>query len=189
MVSKNLWLIEVAIFASLAFLLGVVCNTLQFSLWIQGGSISIEMVPVFIMAFRWGIKGGLLTGLLLGTLQLVTGGAYVVHWFQAFLDYILAFSLLGFAGIFSIQIKNSMKSGDNKWLSYSIAAMLIASLARLLAHIGSGLIFFSSYAPEGMNSLLYSILYNASFIVPSAIVSCIVTVILIKAMPKKYFTK
>lgn len=189
MVSKNLWLIEVAIFSSLAFLLGVVCNTLQLSLWIQGGSISIEMVPVFIMAFRWGVKGGLLTGLLLGTLQLVTGSAYVVHWFQAFLDYIVAFSVLGFAGIFSIQIKNSIKNNDMKWVRYAVASITVASLARLLAHIGSGLIFFSAYAPEGMNAVVYSVLYNASFILPSAIVSAISTIILIKAIPKKYFVK
>jgi hypothetical protein len=45
-------------FAALAYLLDFVA----FKVWAQGGSVSLSMLPVFLIAYRWGLKGGLLTG-------------------------------------------------------------------------------------------------------------------------------
>ena len=60
--SNTLFLVEVAVFSALAFLFDFIAGLLSLKIWPQGGSISIAMVPVFLMAFRWGIKGGILSG-------------------------------------------------------------------------------------------------------------------------------
>lgn len=58
--NKTLFLVEVAIFTALALLLDIL--PIGFKLWPQGGSVSFAMIPIFIVAFRWGLKGGLYQG-------------------------------------------------------------------------------------------------------------------------------
>ena len=38
----------------------------------------------------------------------------------------------------------------------------------------SGYIFFAAYAPEGMNPFLYTLGYNATYIVPEAIATVVI---------------
>src|SRR5690625_2299747 len=97
--NRLLMLIEVAIFTALAIVLDNI-PFLKFSLWPNGGSVSFVMIPIFIVAFRWGLTGGLLSGLLLGLLKLIFGGT-ILHLYQAFIEYGFAFTVLGVAGIFS----------------------------------------------------------------------------------------
>src|SRR5690625_1824206 len=78
-------LIEIAILTALAIVLDNI-PFLKFSLWPNGGSVSFAMVPVFIVAFRWGLGGGLISGLLFGLLKLVFGPT-ILHLYQAFIEY------------------------------------------------------------------------------------------------------
>src|SRR5699024_10474383 len=94
---RVLFLVEVAMFTALALALDLL-PFLSFKIWGQGGSISFAMIPVFIVAFRWGLKGGLLTGFLYGALQ-IPFGAWIMTPLQGFIEYGLAFTVLGFAGI------------------------------------------------------------------------------------------
>ena len=48
--------------------------------------------------------------------------------------------------------------------------IIVANAMRLLAHFVSGLVFFASYAPQGKSVWLYSLTYNASYIVPETII-------------------
>ena len=54
---KLVAMIEAAFFAAFAFILDLL-PSIQLAPWI---SISFAMVPIFIVAFRWGVKGGLLS--------------------------------------------------------------------------------------------------------------------------------
>ncbi|MBM7661357.1 thiamine transporter [Bacillus mesophilus] len=174
---KIVFLVEVAIFSSLAYLL----DFLSFKIWAQGGSVSLSMVPVFFIAFRWGIKGGLLSGLLYGALQLITT-PYIYSIPQAFMDYILAFTLLGLAGLVSGRIKTSLIEGNKSKLStYIILGALIGSSIRFLAHYIGGIIFFADYAPEGTPVALYSLLYNGSYMLPAFILSSIVLILMVSS--------
>ena len=80
------------------------------------------MVPIFIMCFRWGVKGGALSGFLWGILQLALGNAYILTPLQAFIEYIIAVTFIGFGGIFSSSIKgylaNNQRSKAFFLLSY-----------------------------------------------------------------------
>jgi thiamine transporter len=64
-------------------------------------------------------------------------------------------------------------------------AVVVASALRLIVHILSGVIFFGSYAPEGQNVWAYSTIYNATFLIPTTIITYIVLIIVMKALEKK----
>ena len=128
----------------------------------MGGSVTLgSMIPIIFIAYVYGPRVGYLTGMLFGVMDLLLG-AYVVHPMQLLLDYVLAFGVLGVAGYF----KNNI----------SIGALVAISL-RFLCHIASGVIFFSSYAGE-QNALVYSILYNGTYLLPEAIIAMIILAVL-----------
>ncbi|HYK75125.1 MAG TPA: energy-coupled thiamine transporter ThiT [Pseudoneobacillus sp.] len=184
--SKTLFLVEVAVFTALAFLLDLVSNFVFSRIWPQGGSVSIAMVPVFIMAFRWGIKGGVLTGFLLGLLQFVLGYSQIYTPVQGVIDYLVAFSVIGLAGVFASQIKTAVQSQKKgKWMTLATIGIFLGSILRFLAHFYTGIVFFGEYAPPGQPVALYSFIYNGTYMLPSFIISAIVVILVISAAPKK----
>lgn len=129
----------------------------------QGGSITLENVPLIILALRYGPKAGMGAGFVAGLIQLMLGG-YVVHPAQALLDYPLAFGALGLAG----------------WLRKPAwGGVILGSAARFICHVLSGVIFFASYAPEGTNVWIYSAAYNGSFMAPNALLAIVVVYLLL----------
>lgn len=101
---RLLMMIEVAIFAAIGFIL----DKLSFSIWAQGGSISLVMVPIVLMAMRWGTLPGLATGLIVGVLQVLTGASILTP-LQGFLDYFFAFTIVGIAGVFRPMVIRASK--------------------------------------------------------------------------------
>lgn len=59
---------EVAMMTALGIILDYLAGVFSIKLWPNGGSISIAMIPILLMGFRYGLKGGLLTGFLVGTI-------------------------------------------------------------------------------------------------------------------------
>jgi len=120
----------------------------------QGGSVSLEMVPLFIYAARWGLWPGVAAGVASGLLQAMMGG-YVVHWLQGLLDYPIAFGVLGVAGAFAV----------------AEVGVVVGSALRLAAHWLAGVVFFAEYAPAGQSPAVYSLVYNLAYMVPEAVLS------------------
>src|SRR5690554_2544963 len=89
----------------------------------QGGSVSLEMLPILIVAIRWGGITGMLTGIVYGFVQLIID-AYVVHPAQFLLDYPIAYMLVGLAGF--VLITNI----EDKISSYAkiLAAVLLGGV-------------------------------------------------------------
>ncbi|MFX3625533.1 MAG: energy-coupled thiamine transporter ThiT [Ectobacillus sp.] len=176
-------LIEIAMASALAIILDTV-PFLSFKLWAQGGSVSFAMIPIFLIAFRWGWKAGLLNGLIFGLLQIATGQAYIVHPVQGFIDYFLAFTSLGFAGLFAGQIKAAFANGRRSatW-SYIVAGVFLGSMLRFLSHFIAGIVFFAEFAPKGQPVAIYSLVYNASYMLPAAILSSVLLGILLSSAP------
>ncbi|MCP3030588.1 energy-coupled thiamine transporter ThiT [Halobacillus sp. A1] len=179
---RVLFLVEVAIFSALAILLDVI-PFLSFKLWAQGGSVSFAMVPVFIMAFRWGLSGGVLTGVLLGIYQILFG-AIMVTPLQTLLDYIVAFGVIGLAGVFAKPVWDAAAAHRKKKLmTWVIAGAFIGSLFRFLGHFVAGIVFYGEFAPEGQPVWLYSLIYNGGYMLPAFIVSTIVLGLLFLKRP------
>ncbi|UOR13055.1 energy-coupled thiamine transporter ThiT [Halobacillus amylolyticus] len=179
---RVLFMVEVAIFSALAILLDII-PFLSFKLWAQGGSVSFAMVPVFIMAFRWGLRGGLLTGLLLGFYQILMG-AYMITPLQTFLDYIVAFTVIGLAGIFAKPVWEAAQARHMKRLVvWIIAGAFVGSLFRFVAHFFAGIAFYGAAAPPGQPVWLYSLLYNGGYMLPTFILSAIILCLLFSQRP------
>ncbi len=167
---RTLFFIEVAIFTALALILDII-PFLSFKIWAQGGSISFAMIPVFIVAFRWGLKGGLLSGLLFGILQVATGTAWIGHPIQGILDYPIAFMVLGFAGLLAPAVQAALKNNNTKrFVGMVTVGVLIGITLRFIAHYVAGVVFFESLI-EGMNIWVYSLVYNSSYLIPSFVIN------------------
>jgi thiamine transporter len=122
----------------------------------EGGRVTLAaMVPVFFVALRRGTRIGILAGIAFGLVVLVEE-PFIYHPVQVLLDYPLAFGALGLAGFFR----------DSQVLGVAVGIG-----GRFLCHFISGLVFFATYAPAGMNPALYSAIYNAWYLVPELIIS------------------
>ena len=65
----------------------------------QGGSISLEMLPLLLFCVRWGVGWGFLGCFAFGVLQVFIQGAVSYGWQSILLDYVLAFGVIGIAGL------------------------------------------------------------------------------------------
>jgi thiamine transporter len=155
--------------ASLAVALSFVLGFVVIFKMPNGGSVSLEMIPLILLALRQGWKVGVVAGAVYGMLDLVID-PFVVHPVQLLLDYPLAFGSLGLAGLFEPTVRGA------------VLGATVAVLARFACHFLSGVIFFASYAPEGWNPYLYSAAYNAAYLAPSLGIALVVTVVLLKAL-------
>jgi thiamine transporter len=123
----------------------------------QGGSINIGMVPIFWLAYRRGPKIGIFAGAVFGVVDLAIE-PFVVNPAQFILDYPLAFGLLGIAGFFQ---------------KAPVAGVVVGATGRFISHFVSGVVYFSNYA-GGENPLVYSAIYNGSYMIPSLIICAII---------------
>ena len=158
-------LTEAALAVALAFALGLI-KVFQMPF---GGSISLEMVPLILLALRQGPFVGIVAGAAYGLLDLAIE-PFIVHPVQVLFDYPLAFGVLGLAGFFPPTVRGA------------IFGTVVAVAARFLCHFVSGVVFFASYAPEGWNALIYSAAYNLAYLVPSLIIALVAVVVLLRAL-------
>jgi len=158
-------LTEAALTIALAFVLGLI-KVFQMPF---GGSISLEMIPLILLALRQGAPVGIIAGTAYGLLNLAVE-PFIVHPIQVIFDYPLAFGVLGLAGLFPPTVRGA------------IVGAIVAVLARFVCHFVSGVVFFASYAPDGWNPLIYSAAYNAAYLIPSLIVVLLIVVPLLRAL-------
>jgi len=138
----------------------------------QGGSVSLEMLPIFFIAARRGLVPATVVGFLYGMMQIFVPltPPFIYHPLQAALDYPLAFAAVGLAGVVPVV----------GWRSLSLS-VAVGSGARLFFHFLSGLIYFGSYAPKWESPWLYALTYNLLFLVPEAVITAVCLWPLLKA--------
>lgn len=138
-----------------------------------GGSVTIaSMLPIVIIAYRHGLRWGLGVGLVYGVIQQLLGLntlSYVSTWQSILavilLDYIVAFAVLGLAGIF-----RNMK---NQSAALVLGSILVCVL-RYACHVVSGATVWAGLSIPDQAALLYSFAYNATYMLPETIVLVIV---------------
>lgn len=148
-------------FCAVAMALATVTSFIKFASLPMGGSITLfSMFFVCFIGYLYGAKIGIMTGLAYGILQLITG-PYIYAPLQVLLDYPLAFGALGLSGFFYKQ-------------KYGLVTGIIVGMAgRYVCHVISGYVYFASYAPEGMNPLIYTLGYNSTYILPEMIATIV----------------
>lgn len=162
----------------MAVALSVILNFIPLWRMPQGGSISLEMLPILIIALRWGASSGMMAGVVYGLVQLAFG-PYIIHPAQLVLDYPLPYMLVGLAGIFSSKINLKAKGSTYGWL---LLAVFTGGLGRFVSHFFSGVIFFAQYTPEGQSPWVYSAIYNVSYLLPALLLSYMIIIPLIKIL-------
>ena len=111
----------------------------------QGGGVTLaSMVPIILLSYIYGPLVGMLTGFLFGILSLFFN-PYILHPVQVLFDYPLPYLALGIAGFF-----------PNKRILGAVTAIF----SRYFFHFISGVVFFGSFAPDGMSPWLYSLSVN-----------------------------
>ncbi len=138
-----------------------------------GGSVTVAcMLPVIIISYRHGIKFGLLTGFVFGLIQQLLGLntlSYVTTWQSIIavimLDYIIAFMLIGLGGMF-----RKLSSQANALLLGTIVVCIL----RYICHVISGATVWAGLSIPTNAALIYSIGYNATYMIPEAIITAAV---------------
>ena len=162
--------------------LTVVLDLLPLPSWPQGGSITVAMIPVIYYSYRRGARWGLMAGLVHAAVQMLLGwyappaGTIWATLLCILLDYVLAFALLGGAELISRPFAKRFRL-----IGYGIGALCV-TLIRFVCSFLSGVLLWGSYAPEGMNVWIYSLGYNASYMIPTAILTTVLTVVLCLAV-------
>ena len=153
-----------------------------------GGSVTlVSMLPFILVSLRHGAKWGLATGFADSLLQMLLGfyappaGTVIAFIGVVLLDYVLAFTLLGLAGLIAKPFQNRMLG-----VAAGTAAVCVI---RFLCSFLSGALLWGSYQSyydwaNGMSVWLYSLIYNGSYMLPELILTTIVAVLLCKAAPK-----
>lgn len=143
-----------------------------------GGSVTLfSMLPVCLLSIMYGCRWGFLCAFAYSLTQLALGIGEVAGWGLTpaaligciLFDYLLAFTALGFAGIFR-------KRGVPGY----IAGIALAVFLRLVSHFISGTIFFASWAPEEWNPVLYSLAYNGAYMLPEFAFTVLGAILLLK---------
>ncbi len=148
-----------------------------------GGSVTLlSMLPVVMIPLMYGTGWGIVSAFVYSLIQLGLDLSAVLSWGLTpyaligtiFLDYLLAFTLLGLAGIFK-----------SKGIVGIVAGVILVLVLRFLMHFISGVVIFASIVDK--EAWIYSLTYNASYMVPEFITTTIATVILFKVPAVKRF--
>ena len=189
MKKRILCVTEGALVMAMAYVLELFCvwlNTITGigALLPFGGTITVSMLPIVYYSYRRGVSWGLGAGLVYSLLQMLLG-FYVPPantWWAlllcVLLDYVIAFMVVGMADVFAKPF------GKHRLIGYCTGAVAVC-LIRFVSSFLSGVILWGSYAPEGMNVWVYSLVYNASYMLPTAALTGIFAVILCAAMDPK----
>lgn len=148
-------------------------------------SISIAMVPIFLLSYRRGWRAGILAGFVWGILQIALGDAWIATPVQMIVEYFIAFAFIGFSGVFARNIQGALGSNRrSKAIGWVVAATFIGSLARYFWHFIAGFVFFAEYAPDDMSPILFSFIANGITMLGSALLCSIVLVIITNIAPR-----
>ena len=179
-----------------------------------GGAITpVSMLPIIIIGYMYGIRHGLLAAFVYSLIQMIAGIGTISAFFLpgesqmtvwkaicvTFVDYIPAYTLLGFGALF----KDKLKS---RYAEICLGAVVSLSF-RYMIHIISGAIFFGAWAEwffsdsTGLSqihifenfsrwialnvsgnllSVIYSVIYNGIYMIPEIIITASVAPVILK---------
>ena len=142
--------------------MAVAFSFVKFSIWPEGGSVDLSMIPLTVFALRHKKAWGMGAGAVFGLLDCILGGGIAYGWQAIILDYIAAYACVGLAGLFADK---------------PVLGTLTGALARFIVHVTSGVVIWGVWMPDeffglAMNNVwFYSTFYNATYMVPNAIIA------------------
>ena len=173
-----LFIAEIGIFAAIGLVLDLLAGLYSEAIWPNGGSMTLAFVPIFIMGYKYGLKGGLLTGTVVGVIQLIWS-KWLINFPQILLDYVLPNVVLGLVGVVRRFVQNNKPVTQGIYITISIIVVCILRLASLTL---SGVLYWET-------GLVASIIYNGTFTGISCGACIVVTILLMNLLPKDYLTE
>lgn len=169
------------VFSAIMIAIGTVLSMLKIDFVMGGGLTICAMLPLVMVSFRYGTKWGVFTAFVYSILQCLLGLDNVQYATSVgmaiaiiLLDYIVAYTVIGFSGIFKDKAKN--------FKSALILGIAITFFARFLCHFATGWVIWDALWPNefGMAAPLYSLCYNGSYMLAEAIISSVCGMIIFK---------
>lgn len=135
-----------------------------------GGSVTVaSMLPIVIAVYRHGMLWGAGAALVTSGIQLLLGMnnlSYFTTWQSIvaiiLLDYVLAFGVFAFSAVFK-----KIEKRQNYALIYGV---ILVSVLRYICHTVSGATVWAGLSIPTNAALLYSLSYNATYMIPETIV-------------------
>ena len=125
-------------------------------------------IPLMLLALVYDYRLSILAGWVCGLLAMILiPGWQAVHWAQIFVQQLVCFSSLGYAGIFGSEKRQK-----------ALCGMVLAVFLRCCGHVLSGVIFYSQNAWDGWGAWGYSLAYNLSSRLPEGILSIVIVSLL-----------
>ena len=164
--NKTVMMTETAVMIAL----GTVLSILKLIDLPYGGSVTVaHMVPVILIAYRYGPKWGLFSGLTYGVLQALLGMkslSYATSIWAGIaivvLDYLAAYLFLG-AGAWFRKLKSQPAA-------VTLGA-LCACVLRYVCHVITGATVWAGLSIPTSAALSFSLIYNATYMIPETIVT------------------
>ena len=206
MSTKTKRLTESAMLLAVAILLELLSKMFIPEMTFGGQLTIVSMLPVVLISYRHGVKWGFVAAFAYALMEMVMGAKTVTGAFQpgyfgdaamvgnalimCFLDYLVAYTMLGLGGIFRNKIQNPGLS--------LMAGSLVALGARYVTHIASGYILFAGWAewfftqedfpawgaalventtPQ-LLGFLYSVVYNGMYMIPEMVFTALAALFL-----------
>jgi len=171
----------------------------------MGGSVTFaSMLPIVLVGYMFGVRWGLGSAFVFAVVQMILGASTVASFFLpgdsqmkwwwavvvCVIDYILAYTVIGFSGIFARKIKSTS-------VGLCLGA-IFGLLLRYICHIISGAIFFGLWAEwfftdvmngafgqwvlstfsGGSLAAMYSVVYNGLYMIPEIVLTAVLAAVI-----------
>ena len=140
-----------------------------------GGSVDLAMLPIILFCVRWGFGPGVVVAFAHAVFQTLFEGGIAIGWQSIIGDFILAYTVLGLAGLFKGKF---------------VPATIVACVARFLIHYVVGATIWAAYMPDtffGMtmhSPWFYSLLYNLAYMLPNIAITLLIFAVAYKPLGK-----
>jgi len=158
-------IVTIALFMALTIVLGFVNKLLPEMP--QGGTVSIDIIAIFLCAYFLGAGYGIICGVGVALLQFVLGLATYYGPWSVLLDYVLP---LGVCGLAALVPSTKIKNITIYW------GIVVSMILKFISHYLSGAWLFAEYASG--NPWVYSFWYNLYYNLATLILCMIIIPIL-----------
>lgn len=166
----------------LCLALALALSYLKIEVGAMGGSIDFVMIPLIVFAWRWGWAWGVGLGFVFGTMKFFLAGGVAINWQSMLLDYSLAYAAVGLAGLL------------RRWKLALPYGALLGCLARFFIHWLSGVTIYAEYKTELTDFFsaklstptvaLFSLVYNAPYMIVNTVIAVAVCALLVGPLQK-----
>ncbi len=169
--------------SALMVAVATVCSLIKIDLPYGGGVTIVSMLPLVIISHRHGWRWGITTAFVYSIIQLIFGldnvgyaSSTAMAFGVIFLDYIVAYTVIGLAGAFG---------KGRKGVAIGI---IVTFFIRFLCHFVTGVWIWKEWMPETFFGLtmtspaLYSALYNGWYMLAELVITLVVAMLVFKPL-------